>query len=61
MKRGEVGKEIAKGVVVTFERSEQLKMFLHGEVGVQDVVLRAHAEVLTNLGHLFIDVHAWGG
>ena len=45
-------------MVVTFEGSEQLKMFLDGEVGIQDVVLRAHAEVLTNVRHLFIDVHA---
>ena len=48
-------------MVVTFEGSEQLKMLFHGEVGVQDVVLRAHAEVLTNVRHLFIDVHAERG
>ena len=56
--KGSVGGWKGVGVVVTFEGSEQLKMFLDGEVGIQDVVLRAHAEVLTNVRHLFIDVHA---
>ena len=36
-------------------------MLLHREVGVQNVVLRTDTEVLADLWHLFVDVHAYKG
>ena len=36
-------------------------MLIHREVGVQNVVLRADTEVLADLWHLFVDVHAYKG